>query len=335
MYIENHQFKATIRALTDSDLEELMSILGIPKNLWTEKANYRTKAIYGLQYAYGLAKQSVYVHTGKRSEYFMDSSTRDVSVDIQQQDALYEPYSTNAYLLLHGSYFDHAPNFNFERLLTFLERVGSTPGELDIAFCDDQGVTKIESWLRVFDCYRKHVIGNIIRKQKILVVRDSGRFERVQLGVARSKTMYGTLYVRPDGTIRLELKMRNSVQIQELLSYFSEDDRSAYHNAALEILTASVDLITEESRRTRKASLYVREPFWAAFLASQPKKKKWKDIKKREASQKSLNVSYDASLKAIAGRIYNLVNRFAGIKSRNAITEDLLSAIGVWRMGTC
>ena len=40
MHIENHQFKATIRALTESDLDELITILGIPRNLWHEKTNY-------------------------------------------------------------------------------------------------------------------------------------------------------------------------------------------------------------------------------------------------------------------------------------------------------
>lgn len=328
MYIENHQFKATIRALTESDLEELTKILGIPRNNWNEKTNYQTGVIYGLQYAYGSAKQSVYIHTGKPSDNYMESTTRDIWVENQLIPAGYEPYNMNAYLLLHGSYFDYAPNFNFERLLTFLKRVGSTPGELDIAFCDDLGVTNIEDWIRVFDSYRKHVIGNIIRKQKILVVRDSGHFERVQLGAACSKTMYGTLYVRPDGTIRLELKMRNSMQIQELLSHYTEDNRAEYHTAALAMLTASLDIITEESRRTKKPELYVREPFWAAFLASKPKKMKWKDLKKKsDACQKTLKESYDTSLKTIVGRINNLVNRFAGHKSSSNIAEELISAI--------
>jgi|GEM_PF-5395116 len=332
MYIENHQFKATIRALTDSDLDELIAILGISRCHWKEKTNYHTGSIYGLHYTYGTAKQSVYIHTGKPSNNYMNSTTRSIWNDTQQVPAGYEPYCTNAYLLLHGSYFDHVSTFNFERLLNFLERVGSTPGELDIAFCDDRCVTAIGDWLRVFDSYRKHVIGNIIRKQKILIVRDSGYFERVQLGAASSKTMYGTLYARPDGTIRLELKMRNSVQIQELLSYYSEDNRAAYHKAALEILTASMDIITEESRRTKKPELYAREQFWAEFLASHPKKLKWKDLKaKKETCQKTLKDSYDTSLKTIVGRINNLVNRFADHKTRNDITEELLTAIGTLR----
>lgn len=329
MYIENHQFKATIRALTESDLDELIEILGIPRNLWKEKTNYHTGAIYGLHYAYGTSKQSVYIHKGKLSENYMDSATRNIWVEKQLIPAGYETYTTNAYLLLHGSYFDHASNFNFERLLNFLERVGSTPGELDIAFCDDRRISVIGDWLRVFDNYRKHVIGNIIRKQKILVVRDSGHFERVQIGAASSKTMYGTLYVRPDGTIRLELKMRSSIQIQELLSHYSEESRSAYNNVALELLVANMDLITEESRRTKKPDLYVREPFWAAFLASNPKKIIWKEQHKiTDIRQSSLKTSYETSVKTIVGRINNLCNRFAAHKTGSDIAEELLAAIG-------
>lgn len=328
MYIENHQFKATIQALTESDLDELIEILGIPKNLWRLKTNYQTGVTYGLQYAYGSAQQSVYIHIGKRSENHMDTTSREVSIEKQLIPAGFESYSINAYVLLHGSYFDHALNFNFERLLNFLERVGSTPGELDIAYCDDQVVTNIDDWLRVFESYRKHVIGNIIRKHRILVVRESGNFERVQIGAASSKTMYGTLYVRPDGTIRLELKMRNPEQIQKLLSYYFEENRLPYYNAALEVLTANMDLITEDSRRTKKPELYVREPFWAAFLASSPKKMKWKDLrKKKESCQASLKVSYDASLKTIAGRINSLVNRFAEHKTSSEIAEEVYAIV--------
>ena len=39
--------------------------------------------------------------------------------------------------------------FNLERLLLFLERVGHSTRELDVAFCDDQGITRHEDWLRV------------------------------------------------------------------------------------------------------------------------------------------------------------------------------------------
>lgn len=181
----------------------------------------------------------------------------------------------------------------------------------------------------MFDNYRKYVIGNLIRKQKILVVRDSGHFERVQLGAAKSKTMYGTLYLRPDRTIRLELKMRSAKQILELLSYYKEKDRTAYHQMALSVLTSTIDILTEDTKKTRQPELYVREQFWSTFLSSEPKKLKWKDVqKKSEAGQKSLEVSYNKSLKAIVGRIYNLANRFADYKNKNSITEELLSAIG-------
>lgn len=329
MYIENHQFKATIRALTESDLEELIELLGIPKNLWKEKTNYKTGEIYGYQYAYGAARQSVYIYTGKLADNFMQPVTRDICIDKQFIPTGYEPFYREAYLLLHGSYFDHATDFNFGRLLQFLARVGYSPRELDVAFCDDQGVTRLDDWLRVFDNHRKHIIGNIIRKQKILVVRDSGRFERVQIGAAKSKTMYGTMYLRPDGIIRLELKMRNAKQIIELLSYYKEDDRTAYHQMALSILTATLDVITEDTKRTRQPDLYIRERFWSEFLASKPKKLKWNDIlKKTEASHKVLGESYNSSLKTIVGRIYNLVNRFDGYKGRINIVEELFSAIG-------
>jgi len=230
---------------------------------------------------------------------------------------------------LHGSFFDNATNFNLERLLKFLERVGHSTRELDIAFCDDQGITRIDDWLRVFDNYRKHVIGNIIRKQKILVVRDSGNFERVQLGAAKSKTMYGTLYVRPDGTIRLELKMRNAKQILELLNHYKEADHSEYNQMALSVLTASLDIITVESKKNRRPELYIREPFWNEFLASEPKKLRWKDIKKKsESSQKTFKGSFDTSLKTIVGRIYSMINRYAGHKSKSDIVEELLLVLG-------
>jgi len=335
MKICNHQFKATIRGLTQSDLAELLEILTIPRKLWNEKTS-REGNVYQLQYGYGDTKESVRVHLGNLADGYMDQVSRITeqrrpgAYGQQKPQSGYVPYYGRAYILLHGSYFDHATGFNFETLLLFLERVGFTPHDLDIAFDDDEDVTTLNEWLAVFRSWRKHCVGNMLRKQKILVVEDEELFVRVQIGSANSKTAYGSFYTRDDGTKRLELKCRDSDQIRDVLLPYQEENREAYNERALKELVSNLDIFTAASRKTRKPAEYVRVPFWSKFLASSPKKRQRREIK--TASQLSMRDSFDKGLKNITGRIQNLFKKHAAYTTANELADELQDYIDSLRL---
>jgi hypothetical protein len=127
MHIENHQYRATIKALTEADLHELVEILEIPRHHWKEKASFKTGELYALQYAYGTAKESAYIKLGSLADTYIHQAKRDTWADLQDVPSGYEPYYKEVNLLLHGSFFDHS-DFDFSRLLQFLERVGNKQG---------------------------------------------------------------------------------------------------------------------------------------------------------------------------------------------------------------
>ena len=326
MLVENHRFKCTIKLLTESKIEELMQILGVPRKHWTVNTNFKTGEPYAMEYSIGTDKQSAYLKLGTMAAGYSDIATGNIC----QSDRFegYHPegterYYTNASLLLHGNWFDNAVGFNFARLLAFLESTGYSPTELDVAYVDNLAVTELTDWLRVFGSYKDHVSGNIVRKQEIDLVIRAGTFIRAQIGLATSKTMYGTFYQRPDGLLRLELKFRKSEQIRDLLSHY-EEKSATYHKAAVTVLVASLDILTADSKKSRNPADYVREPFYAAFIASQPPKFTWKAIAKQAATiEKSLSEEYSASLKKVAGKLQNTMSRYSGYKSADEILADL------------
>lgn len=325
MFIEIHEFKCSIRTLTDTDLAELLDILGIPDNKYTRKKNYKTGNLASMEYGFGTSGQSVFIRLGEyNDQYIIDPATRQLT----GRNSSYGPcgvrYRPYVYLQLHGSFFDNSPNFSLSRLLRFLDRIGYTPQNLDVAYCDDQQVTTEKDWLRVFASFPDYCIGNVRNRGKITVLKTNGLFEKVNIGNASSKTAYGTLYRRPE-YFRLEFKYRDSADISYLLANYSDDDRQAFEADAVDMLITNLDIVTKKSRQTQVPAKYKREKFYKAFLGSEPVKLSKSAIKaeKQENRNKSDDEKYERRLKRIAGSLTNLAREFSSVKTLEDISKDL------------
>ena len=326
MRIVTHQLKLNICSMTTTDLKELINILGIPIRNWIRNYKKGEKTPYQLTYAYGDAKESVRLYLGDiTNDDLMNTETREIIAYKHKVADGYEPFYTRVGLLLHGSFFDNS-EFDIIRLLNFVVKLGFTATQLDIAFDDDKRVTDLKDWLRVFEKYNDHCIGNIIKRQPISIVTTLGTFERVQIGKASSSSMYGTLYKRMDETIRLELKLRNSTQIHEVLQTLTESGYQAYYTKALQVLVSSLEIYTYASKKTRSKSQYIRESFWQSFLSDNPSKMKWS----KKQVDVSLGKQYDNALKTLTARIYSFVGRYSTFKPDTEIIDNLTDILRLY-----
>jgi hypothetical protein len=301
MHIEVHRFKATLKILTESGLGLILEALGIPRQFWKEKRDLRTGELFALEYSLGSDTQSLYLRMGRLQVHScMNPETGEV-LDCYPYAIPpgFEKYYMGGSLLIHGNFFDDATGFNFGRLLEILQATGYNPQELDVAYVDDLGVTTLDDWLNAFESWRNCVKGNIVKRQIISIVRDSGEFIRVQIGAATSRTAYGTFYRRPDGSLRLEIKYRKPEHIRQLLKPYDEEERAAFEKMALDVLVSSLDIVTPETFGDRKPT---RAAFYSAFLDSQPKRVK-RQSKASQTTKSSVGKYYAARIQNAARRL--------------------------------
>lgn len=318
MQIELHEFY-TAAPMTDADLTELVKLLKIPKKLYTTKRHYQTGEISSLEYSFGKCKQgqsrrSAYIKTGGYDPRYLLNPETGVKCErgylASREFVRYRPRVS---VELHGSFFDNSPDFNFGRLLAFMDHLGHKPTHLDIAYNDDQGVTSLADWLPVFRNYSAYCIGNIVKKGKITPQEPDGIFNSVHIGNASSKTAYGTLYQRLDPDfMRLEMKYRSPDIIRQLLGSYDEEDREAFNYAALRELVTNLDIVTAASKRTRDPLKYERVLFWKQFLDSDPlrvSREAQREAKEaaREEAESELYLRY---IKRSAGYLDNILGRY-------------------------
>jgi len=330
-----HQLKCIITALTESDLEELITLLEVPRKLWKEE-KYQNCPPYVIKYAFGDVEQSVRVRLGKISgpQDTMHPVTREtwqyyevpqgsyfVAVDEPEG---HEPYYKKVELLIHGSFFDNS-SFSFPKLLKFLYRVKFNPSQLDVYYDDpEQGVTTLNDWKRVFKKNSQHCIGNMLKHSEIVVgSTETNDFFYVHVGNASSKTAFATFYVRDDCTKRFELKMRNGEQIEELLANCIIDDQEAFKAEAIKILVRNIEIWTAKSRKTKNPALYVREAFWNRFLSSAPLKEKTEKSVRSEKSKCELMTAAEKSFASLMGRAISHTKRYSAVESPEVIATKL------------
>ena len=188
----------------------------------------------------------------------------------------------------------------------------------------------------MFRAWRKHIIGDMVKRQKIRVAEDETNFDCVLIGKAgkedlekdkkekAKKTIYATFYVRQDGTKRFELKMRKAEQIEPLLFFLlMDDDQEEFKREAIKVLIKNFEIFTEKSRKTLKPELYVREPFWERFLDSAPRKEKPVRSSKAQKSRDELLASEKKAFSSVVGRLICHTNRYETVVSPEEIASKL------------
>lgn len=251
MDIEMHGFVVVVHGMKKKQLARLCrNYLKIDIKLFSR--NERRNCIT-LEYKFG-KKKSVYINHYKSG--------------IKSQ--------TN--IELNGSFFDNASDFKMDELLHYISKFKWTPKQLDVAYVDDKkclDIKKIRKWC---GHSKKYCNGSLVRTPPLNVYSE-GKFCRIQLNSATSKTNYGTIYVRPDtGFIRIEIKFKSKEKIHFMMDRYKDIDPKKFKSNSLKLLVGCIDFVTAKSKRTRKPESYVKQGSWKAFLGSDIKKVSWKHL---------------------------------------------------------
>ncbi|NJD37383.1 MAG: hypothetical protein FIA89_03540 [Geobacter sp.] len=319
---EIHGLTIVIRELYDTEVTKICDLLGVKRFRWTKK-EYKDSVSYS--YAFKGVKESIYYRLGSP----------------QKNDHGKEVYYFSR-LTLHGSFFDNSPRFDLDKFLATLSELSDwTPKQLDVAYMDTprvvdgsdvlQPIISLDKWLEWCGPeYKKYLSGNILRKTTCRVVTTAGMFERIELGNASSATSYGTIYVRPNGVTRLEIKFRDSDQINYILC---PDFPENAHTRRLNALTTQFSVCSYGTARTRAEELH---PLFAQWFTTKPIKLNWKEIKAAQKKQRdeSDRYKYEAGLKRTMGYFTNFVSRHTDHYGADKVLHDLAAALGDTKLET-
>ena len=299
MKIDIHGLVASIHGMSQAAVVEMFSILGIMMDLCNPNA-------------IGTSKTFTHSFKGEESLYIRVNPTGYVL------------------LILHGSFFDNSPTFRLRKLLRFLSRFKHTFKQLDVGFTDDLKCMTKEDVLRWFRYKKDYCTGSLVR-YNLKTLYESRKFDCVQLGSAKSKTNFGTVYIRPEtGFIRFEIKFKKKEKIEYILEDYSSKNLERFHSRSLESLISCINFITPRSKKNRIASKYKKLPEWKAFLGSDIKRIKWREIH-AEKLHNRINcdeANIGKSIRRQATMVRNMIGRLREIHPEKDILKQFADHAG-------
>lgn len=228
-------------------------------------------------------------------------------------------------MTIHGEFFENGPDFSLKRLLKFISRFNHTPKQLDVAFNDDNkclNIEKIRYWCAFDDDF---CMGSLVARTAPGELTRRRAFERIQLSSARSKTNFGTIYVRPEtGFIRFEIKFKNKDKIEYLLENYSSKHPEQFESRSLGALVSCINFISHQSKMNKNAKKYIKQRPWKKFLGSDIKPIKWSKILKDKSKNrvKSDNETADKSIRRNSTIIKNMLKRLRTIVPEEEILKQ-------------
>jgi hypothetical protein len=334
MHIEIHGFTATIKRLTPSAVNHLCTNI-----LHIEPVRFKVDRYNNMTFAFPGGRESVSLrlgvlkenpgHTVDRTEaYSGDNGER--STRRYQEHIIGEDYHDFPALNLHGSFFDNSPDFSMSALLGFLQGYTWTPKQLDICYVDDQHCISLEDWQRwAGPDWKSYCTGSLFKKEEPSIRVKGGKFDRIELASASSKTNYGTYYHRPNGDQRLEIKYKDKDKVNYLLADYNDNDRNGFNSRAVNALVSCIDILTPASKRTKSVSRYVRDPKFQAFIGSEPTKINWRKQKQEaETGRKAGDeADYLKTLQLLAARMQNFAARNGVVVGAERVKADLMQIV--------
>ena len=225
-------------------------------------------------------------------------------------------------LNLHGSFFD-GNDFRLRKFLKFISTFNPTFKQLDIAFNDNKKCLKkklLLHWSKDSGVYCK---GDFVKRQVPYNVYGNRKLIRIQLGSARSKSNFGTIYKRPNTKYwRIEIKLKHNDKIKYVLENYSDKKRQQFEDRSLETLVKCINFVTPGSK---KKSNPRKQPSWQSFLNSDVKKINWSKIYKERAIRSELSEKelFDKRLKRIKKMKDNITEKYSDLHSKDEINKML------------
>ena len=304
MEIEIHGYVITIKRMNMGEIKEMISHqLHIDNRLFKSSG---FKESVNMVYGFGAIKESVSIRCGSPET---------------------DGYYNYIRVTLHGSFFDHSPNFKLQDFISFIEPYGFTPKQLDVAFTDNNKCLLIKDVIRWCGEYNEYCIGTLIRSKKTPEVAYTGnKFKCIELAHSNSMSSFATIYIRPDTEyIRLEIKFKAKDKIGFLLHDYSIDNISLFEKKCLSALVASIDFVTPSSKKKRSPDKYIRQQSWKNFLGSEIKKKVWNELMQRAESSRieADNFNCNAIIKKTASQLQNMISKLSLLQPEQDIINKL------------
>lgn len=307
MEIEIHGYVATIHRMRLEDIKEMITdYLHIDSSQFTRTGFRYLK----LKYAFGKARESVSIMCGTEDEF-----------------GYYNYLKVN----LHGSFFDHSPEFRLEEFIRHISKFGYTPKQLDVAFTDNKNCLSIRDVERWCNERKEYCTGSLVRRASPGIRYTDGVVDRIELSSATSLTNFGTIYIRPDtGHIRIEIKFKDKDKINFLIDDYSIRKIHSFEDRCIRALVGCIDFITPTSKRKRSPDKYIRQQAWKSFLGSDVKQIKWSEKKTELTKNRMTSDSYNCeqSIKQIAGRLQNTIKKLSPIMAEEEILNNISEHCG-------
>jgi hypothetical protein len=214
-------------------------------------------------------------------------------------------------------------------LLKYLSKYEYTPKQLDVAFNDNQRLISKETVVHWCNDSDDYCIGDLVAKRAPEVVNCKRELSRIHLASARSKTNYGTIYFRRKAQrLRLEIKFKVAGKIQYLLEDYSPENIQQFEARCLKSLVSCIDFVTPSSKRRRAPK---RQRLWKLFLGSDVKRLNWSKLnaKRRVRRAASDKAAFAKSVSRLGTTVSNLVDRYKGEYSEEAIIKELSEFSGI------
>jgi len=235
-------------------------------------------------------------------------------------------------LNLKGSFFDNSPEFKLESLLNFLSRFQYTPKQLDVAFNDDKKLLDKKELLRWCRYSDEYCVGSLVRNIPPHKVTRNGKFVRMQLGDAKSKANFGTIYRRPNTKFwRIEIKLKSKHKINHILESYSVENIKTFERRSIQTLVGCINFVSPPSKKTRCLVRYKKQKAWKEFLESDVTKINWNKVR-RETIASLSQMDIDTLLWKRANRqakmLKNLVTESETVGLEEEIIRQLAEATG-------
>jgi hypothetical protein len=169
------------------------------------------------------------------------------------------------------------------------------------------------------------------RKKPQKVVEER-KLVRIQLGSARSKANYGTIYRRPDTKfIRFEIKLKDRSKIDYLMESFCAGDFDEFNQRCVYLLISCVNFIDYHTKKKRVLSQYKMLPSWEQFIGSDIKRISWRKLKEERVANRltSDRMTVEKKLRRLTSTLRNEIGRLSVLLTEEEVLQRISDGTGL------
>lgn len=305
MIIDIHCLNCTILGADSTHILEIIESLGVDIGL------YR----YG---KFGYAETFTYKFGRQESIYIRINRHKD---------------SNYMMIKLNGSFFNNSPDFDMRHYLNLLSRHQFSIKQIDIGYNDNEKCLNMKDIKRWCAYPEDYCTGSLVsaRKRPEKVVKQR-KLVRIQLGSARSKANYGTIYRRADTKfIRFEIKLKDRLKIDYLMESYRTGATEEFNQRCLHVLISCVNFVDYHTKKRRVLSQYKMLPSWAQFIGSDVKRINWRRLKGERMANRaeSDRQAIDRKLRRLSSTMRNEIARLSVLLSEEEVLQHITEMTGL------